>query len=306
MLTIGAVSRQTGISSATLRKWEARYGFPVPQRSVGGQRAFCQSDLDALFEISRLIASGQRAGEAIRALRQRGLQGQVCGESRDSPVTQDVDAALTLLLQGAFIRFEKFLEAKLSEQGIQGFSRHVAVPLIEAVGAAWQAGTLPVYAEHIFSNTLQNAVNCSVLHPPDRHSRAPRVLLASPAGEMHSLVLFLIDALLRDAGISPVFLHGGLPAAEIAAAVSAYDTQFLLLSASVVYPPKLLRSELLSLRTLLPGKAEIWVGGAGTHRIPTGMKGISVMTSIEDAVRKLRELHMPAAITDHPEQIQER
>ncbi|MBS1173585.1 MAG: MerR family transcriptional regulator [Proteobacteria bacterium] len=37
-LSISAVERDTGLSKDTLRVWERRYGFPVPQRDALGER----------------------------------------------------------------------------------------------------------------------------------------------------------------------------------------------------------------------------------------------------------------------------
>lgn len=293
LITIGAVSRQTGIPAATLRKWEERYGFPVPGRTEKGQRAYSLPDLDLIAEISRLIAAGQRAGEAIQCVKERSRNTPADPEKLAIAATSEVDRALEMLLQSQFASFEKYLDRRLAANGIEVFVRELAIPLIQAVGAAWQAGVLPIYAEHIFSETLQAVISREVVPPRKNRLGAPRVLLASPAAEMHTLALVLINALLWNLGISPLFLHEGLPASEIAAAAQTFDAQVIALSASVAYPPRLLRNELQTLRELVPAHVQIWVGGAGTHRIPTHMEGITVSTSIEEAVAQLN-LRMPS------------
>ena len=55
MVPIGAVYRQTGMTVEKLRKWEARYGFPVPGRSASGPCLFQEPYVQA-------IASGLRPG----------------------------------------------------------------------------------------------------------------------------------------------------------------------------------------------------------------------------------------------------
>jgi hypothetical protein len=132
-------------------------------------------------------------------------------------------------------------------------------------------------------------------------------LLATPAGEVHTLALVLMNAILKDAEIPTVFLQGSLPASEIAAAAMAYGADVIALSASVCFPPKLLRSELLSLRELLPTQVQIWVGGAGIHRVPRPMQGISVTTSIDSAVQALKEMALPAPTThENAQKVQRR
>ena len=45
---IKAVVTQTGLNPATIRAWERRYGFPMPQRTEGGHRQYSRRDIDAL------------------------------------------------------------------------------------------------------------------------------------------------------------------------------------------------------------------------------------------------------------------
>ena len=288
MITIGAAARQTGISSATLRKWESRYGFPVPVRTGGDQRAFYPADLAALIEISRRMAAGQRAGVAIQAVK-LGLQKATPGDADCAAVyPPEVSHALCLLLQNDLSAFEDGLARHLASHGAAVFARDLAIPLIEAVGSLWQQGRLPIYAEHLFSGILQKVTQQPLIRPVQAAVSAPLVLLASPAGELHTLVLSLFNAVLHEASIPTVFLQGGLPAAEIAAAALAFKTPVVALSASAACPPRLLTAELRSLRRLLDSRTELWIGGAGTHRISTRMDGVTVMPSLDAAVQALK------------------
>ena len=69
VLSIGEVSRRTGIPVAGLRNWEQRYGLPRPDRSASGQRRYRESDCDLLAEVLRGRAGGLSLPAAIgRAL----------------------------------------------------------------------------------------------------------------------------------------------------------------------------------------------------------------------------------------------
>src|SRR5580658_2425668 len=45
---IGAVARMLGVTQASLRAWDERYGVVVPTRSSGGHRVYSRDQLDQL------------------------------------------------------------------------------------------------------------------------------------------------------------------------------------------------------------------------------------------------------------------
>ena len=66
-LSIGALSRSTGIPVETLRTWERRYGFPVPERKPSGHRVYAVAHVSRLRRIAEALARGHRASEAVSA-----------------------------------------------------------------------------------------------------------------------------------------------------------------------------------------------------------------------------------------------
>jgi MerR family transcriptional regulator, light-induced transcriptional regulator len=65
VLTISQVSERTGIPVAGLRNWERRYGLPRPERSVGGQRRYRESDCAVIAEVQRARVRGLSLPAAI-------------------------------------------------------------------------------------------------------------------------------------------------------------------------------------------------------------------------------------------------
>src|SRR5512147_2591779 len=66
-LSIGALSRATGVAVETLRTWEMRYGFPIPERKPSGHRMFPVSAVARLRRIARALSLGHRAGQVVAA-----------------------------------------------------------------------------------------------------------------------------------------------------------------------------------------------------------------------------------------------
>jgi len=65
-MSIGELSRRTGVPAATLRSWEARHGFPVAMRLGAGHRRYDAHEVDRVAEVVRLRRSGLSVPAAIR------------------------------------------------------------------------------------------------------------------------------------------------------------------------------------------------------------------------------------------------
>jgi DICT domain-containing protein len=73
-LSIGDLAARSGINEATLRMWETRHGFPVPQRRESGHRRYSEQDLDAVLSVVRARAEGLSLAGAIERARRLALE----------------------------------------------------------------------------------------------------------------------------------------------------------------------------------------------------------------------------------------
>jgi DICT domain-containing protein len=69
-LTIREVARQTGVPEGTLRMWETRYGFPVPERLPSGHRRYSDDDVQRVRQVSRDREAGMSMPAAIERAQQ--------------------------------------------------------------------------------------------------------------------------------------------------------------------------------------------------------------------------------------------
>lgn len=64
-LSIGDLAQQTGLSTAVLRTWETRHGFPRPTRLDSGHRRYSQDDVESVRTVLRRREAGVRLEVAI-------------------------------------------------------------------------------------------------------------------------------------------------------------------------------------------------------------------------------------------------
>jgi MerR family transcriptional regulator, light-induced transcriptional regulator len=66
VIRIGELAARTGLTPAVLRTWEARHGFPVPERTVSGRRCYRETDVDLIQRVLHRQRAGVRLEAAIR------------------------------------------------------------------------------------------------------------------------------------------------------------------------------------------------------------------------------------------------
>src|SRR5215207_7578111 len=67
--SIGELARATGVGEPALRMWEARFGFPSPERTPSGHRRYSDDDLAAVERVVAERGAGLSLGAAIARAR---------------------------------------------------------------------------------------------------------------------------------------------------------------------------------------------------------------------------------------------
>lgn len=140
-------------------------------------------------------------------------------------------------------------------------------PLLHEVGSAWRDGRLEIRHEHFVSERIHDFLRSSRL-PQEERAGGPLVVLATVAGEEHGIGLEMAALILAHAGLSPLLLGTGLPEDEIASAARERRARGVAVGFSEHMPDPERREKLRRLRSLLPSRVRLLVGGAGAPHLP--------------------------------------
>jgi methanogenic corrinoid protein MtbC1 len=269
-LSIGAVSRATGIPANTIRTWERRYGFPRPLRTDGGQRSYPSSVVAHLTEISRALERGLRPRDVLTASREDLRRWAM----PDTPVVggEHIDPLLTAVRTLDAEALVRAFEVQWAHRGATAFLDQVAGPFLTRVGADWAAGDIEVFQEHFASEVLRNFLTRQ-WRPLADTARGPAVVCATPSGERHDLGLHFAATTLALAGRRIVFLGADVPVRDILEASRGIGPEAvaLTLSLAVQADTKVLAS-VAELRAELPPNVVLLLGGGGAPEIQGGLR----------------------------------
>lgn len=233
LYNIGVVTRMTGISKATLRAWERRYGFPDSERTSGGHRLYSERDIIQLRWVKNRIDQGMQTAQAIRALHHQESLAKVEGDlsrptSEEPPVVSmpELDSStnpLMLVYQKRLL--QAFLEKDIEEADQiigealattipETLILEVLAPTMAHIGHSWEHENLSIAVEHLATNFVRNRLMQWMLTSPPPRTGKPIVMACGP-GEWHEMSLLIMATLLRRRRWPIAYLGQSMPLEDL-------------------------------------------------------------------------------------------
>lgn len=284
---IKVVARRTGLSPHVIRAWEKRYNAVTPKRTATNRRAYTSEDIERLILLRRASLAGRSIGQTAtiptEELRQLVDDDELAQSQAPSPsprvsarggnetITQALRAIEHLDADG----FRKALERASVTMSKPVFVEQVVSPLLERIGDEWRQGSMRVAGEHLASATLRTFLG-SLNGAFPVLADAPRLLVTTPAGQLHELGALIAATAAAAEGWHITYLGPSLPAEEIAGA--AQNNKSRAIALSIVLPDDAhLNSELNRLGQLLPDNVALLVGGRAAIHYTNTLKEIGAI-----------------------------
>jgi DNA-binding transcriptional MerR regulator/methylmalonyl-CoA mutase cobalamin-binding subunit len=297
MYTIRQASRITGVSEASLRAWERRYGVVVPRRTEAGYRVYDSDTLAVVSDMRRLVDAGWAPREAARALRSGTAPPPEPTPADAGPAASGLPAAITLMR--SFLTSAAAMDISGTEESLDGgFAlgsfEHVVdswlFPTLEALGEGWAQGELDVGAEHAASHAVHRRLSAAFEAAGSR-TRGPAVVVGLPPGSLHELGALAFATALRRVGHDVLYLGADVPTASWQAAVEGHRARAAVLA--VVTPDDRSAAAVVA-RALRQDDPDLLVatGGAAGEHIESAR---TLASSIAAAARELDHLLLDEA-----------
>lgn len=235
---IRAVSDLVGVSTATLRAWERRYGVPAPARTASAYRLYSDADVQTIRKMRDLVEHGMAPAEASRRVlsESQAIAHPPPGEGELDPYAVAADRIVEATVQFNPDALQLEVGRALSlGPALSIFDRTIA-PALKRIGDLWHDGTITIAQEHLASQVLMGTLSdlLRLAQPADGSRRAA---LACFADEDHVSALY--GAALRFAswGFRTVMIGARTPPAAIGRVVETLAPEVVALSATMPPPP---------------------------------------------------------------------
>jgi MerR family transcriptional regulator, light-induced transcriptional regulator len=249
-----AVVEATGISAATLRAWERRYGALSPGRTDSGYRLYSARDIAVLRWLKARVDEGMSISQAIGLLAHRrpqesnSVRPAGAGELRGPrDARESLLGALTHFDEGAA---ERVLEEAFAVYGLESVAEQILTPAMVQIGQLWHEGRASTAAEHFATNYLRRKLD-AIINAAPQATAGPLVVLGCGPGDWHELGLLLIHLMLRRRSVNTIYLGQNVPLAQFVEEMERLKPAIIVMGATTV--------------DVVPGLIEI---GAGVQAMP--------------------------------------
>lgn len=262
---IGHVVEQTGVPADTLRAWERRYGFPVPQRTQGGHRLYTLGDVEGVRWLRSEVAQGTTISQAVAQWLQRQARLEDLEPQRGlQPPMDDLRAAWLEAIMA-------FDEAGAEEAADAAFASYPASEACAGVlehglsqlGEGWHASQVTVQQEHFATALVLRRMNALLAACP-APTRAQKALVACAPEEEHSYPALYLTWELRELGFPVVYLGPRVPVDDLLATVKRVQPTVVVLTASTLATA----AELLKAAQLSTNGVPVYYGGGPFELFP--------------------------------------
>jgi DNA-binding transcriptional MerR regulator/methylmalonyl-CoA mutase cobalamin-binding subunit len=264
---IKVVTKRTGLTAHTIRAWEKRYGAVVPQRTPTNRRLYTSENMGRLLLLRRATILGRSIGQIanlptqeLRRLIEKDEVAQNEAASPNEPVHAEALEACAKAIETLDAdKLLSVLERESVSMSRPALIEEVIVPLLVRIGDRWRDGSLRAASEHLASATLRTFLGkMNGTYPVT--SDAPRIIVTTPAGQVHELGALMAGAAAAAEGWQVAYLGPSLPAEDIVAAVETNGSRAVALSIILAGDAQVV-NELEKLGHFLPESVAILVGG---------------------------------------------
>ena len=307
MYTIKQAALRSGLTVATVRVWERRYGVVRPSRTTAGYRLYDDAAITRLIAMRQLVeVRGVRPSQAADLLLADGVDiaglaaeaGTPSGLTRpDSTMSIGtaaeaidafVEAARALDIDG----MERALDETFAAERFEAAVEHVVFPALRAIGEAWAIGSVDVAMEHAASETVRRRL-ARYFDAAGRGGGKPQVIVGLPPGAHHELGALSFSVGARRAGLDVLYLGADVPLESWLTA--AITTAAPVAVIGVVSQADVRAADAVVLALQAAERPPATAFGGASAREVSGADGILVLPErIDDAVAQVRELALAA------------
>jgi DNA-binding transcriptional MerR regulator len=227
LFSIKDLENLSGIKAHTIRIWEHRYSFLKPARTVTNIRYYANRELKVLLNAALLNKCGFRVSH-IDGMNEKEIQQKIRtltdARSRNEKVMNDL---IYFMIDLDIDKFEKLLDDRILETGIDQTIAHLIVPFLDRMGIIWLADHIQLAQQPLITNIIRQKLLAGIEGTMVNTACSKKVLLFLPEGEHQELGLLCGCYLLKSRVVKTLYLGANVPVKDVETVCSSKEPDYL-------------------------------------------------------------------------------
>ncbi len=299
---IKSVSEKTGIAPVTLRAWERRYNFPVPQRTDTGYRLYSEHDIASLNWLRLQTENGLSIGQAIKLLNglldtgENPLVHQINDHTILETPHQSIEhiqpALIKALIDLDEEKANRIMRTSFSMYPLETILLEIIAPTMVEIGDHWHRGDISVATEHFATHHCRLHL-MHALEATNDIAKHGSIVAACAPQEWHDIGILMMVTILRLRSWNVTYLGANLSLDRLSEVLTRLKPQMVLFSATRKEAAEALIPLAQVLEELPDPKPIIGLGGQAfllnpslTNKVP----GTFLGPTADDAIQQIERM----------------
>lgn len=287
-----AVVQETGVSGATLRAWERRYGVPDPQRTNNNYRLYSEQDIALICWLRDRVEGGITISQAVELYRRmtegKEIPAAIPGSfssHQDHEQSYNHNSCQERLIEAfkAFDepRIELITNELFAIYSLEDVFIKIIQPVMIELGEQWHRGQLSISVEHFATNYVKRKL-ISLINAQPKNENAPIVLTGCAPHELHEVGILIFSLLLQRRGLRVIYLGQNVPFEGLRNTLERVKPALVAFSAMSEETAQQLKPIAKMIAEMPPPRPLFAFGGGAFKRNPSLAKELPGLTLDED------------------------
>lgn len=227
LFTIKDIENLSGIKAHTIRIWEKRYSFLKPNRSDTNIRRYTNEELRIILNIALLNKYGYKISHINKMSEEAMFDSVLSIPDPEARVNFTVNELIQCMIHYDSEKFESILNKSIAAKGIEETILKIILAFLDKVGILWLTRHINPVQERLVSNIIRQKLIAGIDSIPTGKVSSTSICLFLPQGEFHEISLLFVAYLLKQKGITIIYLGANIPLEELKTITSLKNPTYL-------------------------------------------------------------------------------
>ncbi len=280
----------SGIKAHTIRIWEQRYSLLKPTRSGTNIRFYNNEELKLVLNVSLLNRYGYKISHIDKMTTVEMQEKIVALSHSDAQQERLVNELIQHMIELEIEKFEDVLDKCIAVRGIEKTIINIVFIFLERVGILWQTNHVNPAQEHLVTNVIRQKLILGIENIRTPINIEKKVLLYLPEGEHHELCLLLIYFILKNKGISVLYLGTNISLKDVQYVVDIKNPLFLFTHLTAIAHSFNLEKYLSNISSKLPDSKFILSGQMIQNYKKMVPQNVEIMKSLVEVMEHIKTI----------------